>query len=445
METITLNRKEQQRVMVLNRVERRELTGAQAGELMGLSVRQVRRLVAGYRREGVVAIAHGNRGRRPPHAVGEAVRERVVALAAGRYDGANHTHLTELLAEREGLILSRSTVRRVLLSAGIKTPRRRRAPKHRRRRERYPQEGMMLQVDGSRHQWLQGRGPWLTLIGGIDDATGTVPYACFREQEDSYGYMLLLQGVIQGKGIPLTVYSDRHSIFMVSRAQHESLDEQLAGQSPRTQVGRALDELGVRLILANSPQAKGRIERLWGTFQDRLLTELRLAGARTLEEANAVLAEFLPRFNARFGVPAAQPGAAYRCVPVGTDLAGILCFKHQRTVAADNTVRFEGRTLQLLPNPHRASYARARVEVQQRLDGELIVTYQDRVILTEQAAPGTVSLRAHNQPQSNGSQDTGRDKAPAGALSLPRRPAPDHPWRRSFKTPTRTKISEPLG
>ena len=145
----------------------------------------------------------------------------------------------------------------------------------------------MLQVDGSRHDWLQGRGPWLTLIGGIDDATGTVPYGCFREQEDSYGYMLLLQGVIQRKGIPLTLYSDR--------------------QTPRTQVGRALDELGIRLVLAHSPQAKGRIERLWGTFQDRLLMELRLAGAGTMEEANAVLADFLPRFNSRFGVPAAQP------------------------------------------------------------------------------------------------------------------------------------------
>ena len=167
--------------------------------------------------------------------------------------------------------------------------------------------------------------------------------------------------------------------------------------------------------------------------------EMRLAGASTLEEANAVLADFLPRFNARFGVPTAQPGASYQCAPAGTDLAGILCFKYQRTVAADNTMRFEGRTLQILPDPHRASYARARVEVQQRLDGELIVSYQDRVLLTGEAAPGTVSLRAANKPQGKRNNDTGRGKAPAGALPLPRRPAPDHPWRRSFKTPTRTK------
>ena len=256
----------------------------------------------------------------------------------------------------------------------------------------------MLQVDGSHHDWLQGRGPWLTLIGGIDDATGVVPYGCFREQKDSYGYMLLLQGVIQRKGIPLTLYSDRYSIFTVSRSQHETLQEQLAGQTPQTQVSRALNELGVRLVLAHSPQAKGRIERLWGTLQDRLLMELRLAGASTLEEANAVLADFLPQFNARFGVLAAQPGAAYQCVPAGTDLAGILCFKYQRTVAADNTMGFEGRTLQILPDPHRASYARARVEVQLRLDGELIVTYQGRALLSQDVATGTTSLRAQNRP-----------------------------------------------
>ena len=250
--------------------------------------------------------------------------------------------------------------------------------------------------------------------------------------------MLLLQGVIQRKGIPLTLYSDRYSIFTVSRSQHETLQEQLAGQTPQTQVSRALNELGVRLVLAHSPQAKGRIERLWGTLQDRLLMELRLAGASTLEEANAVLADFLPQFNARFGVLAAQPGAAYQCVPAGTDLAGILCFKYQRTVAADNTMGFEGRTLQILPDPHRASYARARVEVQLRLDGELIVTYQGRALLSQDVAPGTTSLRAQNRPQRNGNQDTARRHAPIGASPLPRKPAPDHLWRRSFKSPART-------
>jgi len=169
--------------------------------------------------------------------------------------------------------------------------------------------------------------------------------------------------------------------------------------------------------------------------------ELRLAGASTLEEANAVLADFLPRFNARFGVLAAQPGAAYQCVPAGTDLAGILCFKYQRTVAADNTMGFEGRTLQILPDPHRASYA----EVQLRLDGELIVTYQGRALLSQDAATGTTSLRAQNRPQRNGNQDTPRGMAPIGASPLARIPAPRPPLAKVLQITRQDKSTEHLG
>jgi transposase len=400
-EIVSLSAKEQQRVMVLNQVQRGELTGGQAAALMSLSLRQVRRLLAGYRNEGVAALAHGNRGRGPVHAIPEETRRRVVALAQDPYGGFNHSHLQELLVERERLTLSRSSVWRILRAAGISSPRRRRPPQHRCRRERYPQEGMLLQVDGSRHDWLQGRGPYLTLVGAIDDATGTVPHALFREQEDAQGYLLLLQGIIGTKGIPLALYSDRHSIFSVNPKQAESLEEQLAGERPVTQVGRALQELGIQSILARSPQAKGRIERLWGTFQDRLVSELRLAGAVTLEEANQVLWQFLPRSNARFAVPPAQPGSAYRPA-VGLDLAGVLCFKHQRTVAKDNTVRLGPDTLQLLPGPDRCSYARARVELQERLDGSLVVCFQGNLIASRPAPPHAVTLRADKRTRGGG-------------------------------------------
>src|SRR3972149_3186384 len=375
-ERVSLNQKEQQRVKVLNRVERRELTGKEAAMLMGLSVRHVRRLLAAYRKEGVAVLAHGNRGRRPVHAVAEEIRVLVVALAQGPYAGCNHHHLRDLLEERQGVVLSCSTVRRILTAVGLKSPRRRRPPKHRCRRERYPQEGMLLQVDGSYHDWLEGRGPYLTLVAGVDDATGTVPYALFRHHEDAQGYFLLLREVIRRKGIPLALLSARHGIFQRSPREPESLEEQLAGQRAPTQVGRALQELGIHWLAAHSPQAKGRVERLFGTFQDRLSTELRLAGTSTLEEANQVLCEFLPRFNIRFGVPAAQPGSAHRPLLPGLDLDAVLCFKYRRTVAGDNTVRFGGRTLKLLRGPHRSSYAHAGVEVQERLDGSLVVAYQ---------------------------------------------------------------------
>lgn len=448
--------------MVLNRVERRELTGKEAATLAGLSVRHVRRLLAAYRKEGVAALAHGNRGRPPVHTVAEETRRQVVALAQGPYAGCNHHHLRDLLEEREELVLSRSTVRRMLTAVGLKSPRRRRPPQHRCRRERYPQEGMLLQVDGSRHDWLESRGPYLTLVGAIDDATGTVPYALFREQEDAHGYFMLLREVIRCKGIPLALYSDRHGIFQRSQKEPETLEEQLSGERQPTQFGRALRELGIQPIFALSPQAKGRIERLWGTFQDRLVAELRLAGASTLQEANRVLVDFLLRFNAHFAVPPAQPGSAYGTLPQGLDLDGVLCFKYQRTVARDNTVRLNGHSLQLLPGLDRPSYVQARVEVQERLNGSLVVAYQGQVLATQEAPPHPVTLRArkgtrvpsnsqdrlvvgvrpvvfhHNGEQGAGVAGLGPDHegAPrqAGNNPIPWKPGPNHPWRRPLVT-----------
>ena len=323
--------KEQQRVMVLNRAEGGEITGKEAGRLMGVSVRQVRRLLGRYRKEGVTAVAHGNRGREPVHKLSEVSRRRVLELAQGPYRGLNHHHLQEVLEEREGVKVSRSSIWRILTAAGVKRPRRRRPPHRRCRRERYPQEGTALQIDGSRHDWLEGRGPYLTLVGAIDDATGIVPYALFREQEDAQGYMLLLGRIIKSKGIPLALYSDRHGIFQRSPKGAWILEEELQGEQQPTQFGRALEELGIRPIFAFSPQAKGDIERLFGTLQDRLVAELRLAGATTMEQANQVLELFLQRFNARFAVPAAQGGSAYREPPEHLDLDGVLCFKYRHS------------------------------------------------------------------------------------------------------------------
>ena len=329
-------------------------------------------------------------------------------------------------------------MRRILTAAGLRSPRKRRVPKHRQRRVRYPQEGMLVQVDGSRHDWLEGRGPWLSLVGGIDDATGTVPYACFREQEDAHGYFLLLRGILQRKGLPLALYSDRHSIFMVASPQPETLEEQLAGKRPLTQFGRALAELDVQLILAHSPQAKGRIERLWGTFQERLLLELRLAGANTIAEAQVVLEAFLPRFNDRFGVVAAESAQAYRPLPAGLDLDQVLCLKHVRTVAADNTVQFAGQTFQIGPDQNRLTYARTRVEVQERLDGCIALAYQGRVLAATAVPPLPVTLRSDRRPRTAPPPTAERSEEPRTVRLNPSRtksgqsgkPAFNHPWRR---------------
>jgi len=420
---VTLSKKEQNRLLVLNQVEAGRISGQQAAEVMGISLRHARRLMAAYRKEGTAALAHGNRGRKPKHALSDQLKRKVLELAKSTYDGCNHQHFTELLEERVGIKLSRSSVRRILLGGGLRSPRKRRAPKHRSRRERYPQEGMLLQIDGSPHDWLEGRGPWLSLVGAIDDATGKVPYALFQEQEDAQGYFLLLQHIVQNEGIPAALYHDRHSIFELPPDKLPSIEEQLEGKRPLTQFGRLMEELDITSIAALSPQAKGRVERLWGTFQDRLVSELRLAKASTIDEANLVLWDFLPRYSQKFAVPAAEPGSAYRPVGEGFVADEIFCFKHQRTVGADNVVRFEGRRLQIVPTNGRAGYARCRVEVDERLDGSLAVYYQGKRLATISAPPEPAMLRAQvNAVESVAS----RTAAPA---VFHHRPTPNHPWR----------------
>jgi transposase len=313
-ETITLNTHEQKRLMVLNRLIVGQLTAAEAAEVLDLSERQVRRLLAAYRKEGEARLVHGNRGRKPVHCISEEVRRQVIHLATTTYAGCNYQHLRDLLAEREGIELSRASVRRILHAAEVSSPRRQRRRQHRRRRTRYPQEGMLVQIDGSQHAWLGDRGDFLTLLAAIDDATGKLVAAVFRQEEDAAGYFLLVQQLVRQHGRPLAFYHDRHGIFrQTSKAtEADTLQEQLVGKQDPTQFGRLLEELEITSIAARSPQAKGRVERLFGTLQDRLVVELRLAGASTLQQANQVLADYLPRFNAQFAVPAAREGSAYR-------------------------------------------------------------------------------------------------------------------------------------
>ncbi len=392
MKGLTLSAKEQSRLQILNGVLERYWSMREVAPLLGVSERQGWRLLASYRKEGARGLAHKNRGRVPPNVTPGPIQQQVVALTQERYQGINHTQLTELLAERERLTLSRPTVRRILVRAGLASPRHRRPPQHRCRRQRMPQEGMLLQLDGSHHLWLEDRGPWLTLLLAVDDATGTAPHALFQEQEDTRGYLSLLQGIIERRGVPMAVYTDRHAVFESRRCP--SGLSQVRRKGPSTQWSRALGELGITQILAHSPEAKGRVERANGTFQDRLVAELRLAGACSLAEANQVLAEFLPRFNQRFGVPAAQPELAYRPMDPKLDLGGVLCIKELRRVAKDNTVQYHGRALQLYPSMELPSYAGARVEVQERLDGRLLVRHREQILTPQEAPPLAAELRA---------------------------------------------------
>ena len=380
MEHVRLTQQEQARLQVLNNLLAGYMTTEQAAILMGLSARHTRRILAAYREKGAAAIAHGNRGRSPANATPSTLAIEAVRLARTRYAGVNHTHLSELLREREGIDIGRDTLRRILTNAGVNSPRRRRPPKHRVRRQRMPREGMLIQVDGSYHRWLGKDGPQFTLLLAIDDATGIVVNSLFCELENTHSYFSLLDGLIRRCGIPIALYSDRHAVFKYTPPSE-------AAGAP-TQFSRAMDELGVQLIFAQSPQAKGRVERAAGTFQDRLVTELRLAGATTIDDANRVLEGFLPRFK----VPARESEAAALWTK-GVRLDRVLCFKYRRRVARDNTVRYRWHTLQLLPCTDRPSYAGAAVNVLEGLDGRLAVQHEERIVPSQEAPPRPSVLR----------------------------------------------------
>src|SRR6202011_1718626 len=373
-ETFTLSQKELQRVSVINACIKGDMACARAAGLLCLSVRQVKRLKKRLREQGEAALAHANRGRPSPRRLPSRVRQSVVRLARSTYAGFNDHHLCEKLCEVEGFSFSRETLRRLLRQAGLGSPRKRRAPAHRQRRLRSAREGELVQLDGSPHDWLEGRGPRLTALGMQDDATGKILAAQFFPSETTFGYLCLLRQLLRRFGVPLAFYGDHSGIF-VRNDDCWTVEEQLAGKRQPTQFGRALEQLSVTFIAANSPQAKGRVERLWGVLQDRLTSELRLAKAANIDSANAVLRKFIADYNRRFARQPREAATAWR--PAPESLERICCFVHERIVSNDNVVQWEGRRFQIPQQARRFSFAGAKVQIYQTLDGRVSFYYGD--------------------------------------------------------------------
>src|SRR5271157_1198028 len=379
---VTMSQKEFQRVKVIENAAGGRLSVREASRLLQLSERQVQRLKRRYQPD-FGWVQHGNRGRSMPWAVSIPQQQLILSLARGKYQGFNDSHLAEKLRVEENLALSRETVRRILRAAKLASPQKRRPRQYRSRRPPRPRFGMMALTDASRHDWLEGRGPQLTLIGFQDDATGQILAAHFQlEAENTLGYLRALRSMIATHGIPLSLYRDRHSIFQRNDA-HWTLAEQLAGKQSPTQLGRALDQLGIQQIPAYSPQAKGRIERAWRTCQDRLVSELRLARATTLPQANAVLERFCADYNQRFARPAADATRDFRSLPRRFDLARCLSLHYQRVVAADHTVSLGAHAIALPPLPGQRGYAGETVELSHQLDRTLRVYRGDTLLLTQ--------------------------------------------------------------
>ena len=378
---LRVSQKEVHRMHVVRlTMEGRETVGRGA-KLLGISPRQMKRLRRKMKERGVKGLLHGNRGKAPWNKTVSEKIKQVLELARGRYPGLNDTHLAEKLKEREKIVLSRPTVRTILRQAGIAAVRKRGVKRHYKRRERRAQEGALLLWDGSPHHWFGEEPAQYNLTAVMDDATGALLHGVFTLEEDAQSYLLCLRAILLEKGIPLGLYMDRHGIFR-RNDDHWTVEEQLAGEQTPTQVGQALRELGIEAIFALSPQAKGRVERLFNTLQDRLVQELKLAGISTPQQATGFLnGAFKADFNARFAKPPRGSQTAWRALPKGLDGDRICSFGYQATVGNDNAVRLGGIILDIPPGPRHRGYAKARVEVRHLLDGRWRVYCKDQLLL----------------------------------------------------------------
>ena len=425
METLRMSRKERQRLELLSRVKRGDLRLSKAAELLKLSYRQAKRVYRRYREFEDAGLVHRLRGRSSNRRLASDRREQVLSLYREKYSDFGPTLAAEYLATADGQKVAVTTLRQWLVGAGLWTARRRRS-EHRRWRARKEYLGEMVQMDGSHHDWFEGRREWAVLMVMIDDATNRT-YAWFFEEETTVAAMTTFRRYVERHGLPRSLYVDRASIYEPTR--DATVDEELAETGPLTQFGRAMEELDVNLICAHSPQAKGRVERRHGVFQDRLVKALRLAGIRDLETANRFLDEtFLSELNRRFTVEARQSADVHRRLPREVSLDRVLCFQELRVVQNDWTVRWRGRYFQLTEANRKLSLVRQKVMVCEHLDGTIDLRYQSRELAWQELT---------ERPARVGTPAAGM----TGLGRVGQRPAADHPWRGVKLLPTPSAAS----
>jgi len=427
---IEMSRRERDVLKVMSPVVRGERTQAEAGRLLDRSVRQIRRIERRMEAEGDKGVVHRLRGRPSNRRIKDTERRGVIERYLKEYSGFGPTFAAEKLSEG-GLEVCDETLRLWLIEEGLWEGRRKR-DKHRSRRDRKECFGEMVQADGSVHDWLEGRGSKMTLLVMIDDATSRA-VARFYEAETTEGYMDLLRIYIRKHGVMSSLYTDRHSIFC-------GIDDE--GEITETQFTRAMRELGIKWMPAGSPQAKGRVERFNGTAQDRLVKELRLAGARTIEEANAVLMHaFLPWFNRMCVVAAKSPNDAHRALDERFDLGSVLSIQTERHVANDYTVRHHGATYQILP-PAQPGLRGGKVIFEERLNGRKLIRFKGKYLSYELAVGSNApSLNLRERTREEKPAEAARTVCSADASALHTaayRPSRNHPWR-GFKIKPRVK------
>ncbi len=376
MGTINLSDSQQRKAEILSRTATGGMSRQQAAQLLHVSERQVRRLLMEFASQGLACAVHGSTGRTPPNKTPASVREKLAALAGpeGKYHDFNTCHLNELLAEQEGITLGRSTLDRLLKEAGVRKRRRGRPRRVFQNRERRAREGEMQVIDACLHDWLEGRDPRypkFSLIGAVDDATGALTHLRFWPSECLAGYLTLAREVTVAFGVPMSFYHDRHTILCSPK--EPTIEDELACRQPMSQFQKVLSLLGAEPIQALSPQAKGKVEQMWKTLQDRLLKEMRLAGINTLEGANAFLPAFIERFNSRFQRAARDPEGAWVKLEGALDLAFYFAAREERTVKSDHTLSFHGDLFSIERKRGEPSLAGRKVNVHTTPEGERFV------------------------------------------------------------------------
>lgn len=348
-EHYVMSQEQLNRYHVVSMVIDGRMTVSEAAESLGLSERQIFRLKKGVMIEGPSFLIHKNTGRRPPHAISKDLAEKIVELKkSDTYKDANFLHFMELLEEHEGIKISYTPLYNILTSAGIKSPKKHRKVKNHHRRKRKPKEGMLIQMDATPFEWF-GTDEKYTLHGAIDDATGKVVGLYITNNECLQGYFEVTRQLVNSFGIPVSIYADRHTIFRSPKADKLSIEDQLAGKTANdTQFGRALKELGISLIAARSPQAKGRVERLWNTLQSRLPVEFKIAGITDVKDANEFLTSYIPKFNEKFSVVSSDVESAFRPVPDSLCIDNILCVKKSRVIDNGSVFSFYNRHYQVI-------------------------------------------------------------------------------------------------
>lgn len=406
---LRMTREEGRRLMVVQQVLDRKMRQRQAAELLARSVRQVRRWVQRVRHDGPAGIVHRLRGRPSNRRMAATLKQRVLARYRGRYAGFGPTLASEKLQERDRLVVSRETLRQWLREAGLWQRQRRAGPQHV-WRERKASRGEMLQLDGSHHDWLEGRGPQLVLMAYIDDATSVV-FARFYDYEGTMPAFESFAAYAIRYGLPQSVYLDRHGAYYSTRTL--SVEDELAGRPrPQTQFERALTQLGVQVIPAYSPQAKGRVERLFRTFQDRVIKEMRLAQVTTRAAANRFLHRYLPGYNRRFSCAPRSPADLHHPAPAPSRLRRILALHTARTLRQDNTLQYEGRWY-LLTEPWRTRRPH-QLTVVETMDGQRLLCHGEHVVPAREITRPAPAAPAPRWPSRRRAVVT---------------PAPDHPWR----------------